>query len=54
MVESLFEKYRLATMLGIVLGIVGSAAVSPVRARLGQELEPRAEHAWSSETSFAR
>jgi O-antigen ligase len=52
MVESLFEKYRLATMLGIVLGIVGSAALSPVRARLGEQTST--EKAWSSETSFAR
>jgi O-antigen ligase len=54
MVESLFEKYRLATMLGITLGIVGSVAVEPVRARFAQRLQPKAEKAWSSGTSFAR
>lgn len=53
MVESLFEKYRLATMLGIVLGIVGSVAVSPVRAR-SAEPQTRLDKEWNSGTSFAR
>ncbi len=54
MVESLFEKYRLATLLGIVLGIVGSVAVTPVRARFEERVKPDMEKAWSSGTSFAR
>lgn len=53
MVESLFEKYRLATMLGIALGVVGSVAAAPARARFGQRLR-NTEKAWNSETSFAR
>lgn len=53
MVESLFEKYRLATMLGIVLGIVGSVAVSPARAR-SAEPQTKLDKEWNSGTSFAR
>jgi len=54
MVESLFEKYRLATLLGIVLGIVGSVAVRPMRARFEERVKPDMEKTWSSGTSFAR
>ena len=48
MVESLFEKFRLATLLGITLGIIGSVAVAPLRARARADRrlgEP--EQAWS-------
>jgi O-antigen ligase len=54
MVESLFEKFRLATLLGITLGIIGSVAVEPVRARARERrrlTEP--EEAWSSGISSA-
>ena len=54
MVESLFEKYRLAALLGVVLGIVGSVAVRPVRARFEERVKPDMEKTWSSGTSFAR
>jgi O-antigen ligase len=50
MVESLFEKFRLATLLGIALGIIGSVAVAPARARY-RERALRAEPAWSSKIS---
>jgi O-antigen ligase len=54
MVESLFEKFRLASLLGITLGIIGSVAVQPVRAR---QREPQRlqepEKAWSSGISSA-
>jgi O-antigen ligase len=56
MVESLFEKFRLATLLGITLGIIGSVAVSPVRARQRERqrlLEPEPEQAWNSGISSA-
>lgn len=50
MVESLFEKFRLATLLGITLGIIGSVAVEPVRARARERrrLAQQPEQAWSS------
>lgn len=54
MVESLFEKFRLATLLGITLGIIGSVAVAPARARQRERRrlgEP--EQAWSSGISSA-
>lgn len=54
MVESLFEKFRLATLLGITLGIIGSVAVQPARARQRERRrlgEP--EQAWSSGISSA-
>jgi len=48
MVESLFEKFRLATLLGITLGIIGSVAVAPVRARARADRRLGApEQAWS-------
>jgi O-antigen ligase len=53
MVESLFEKFRLATLLGIMLGIVGSTAVSPLRARYGEPHQAQPEQAWSSRISSA-
>lgn len=51
MVESLFEKYRLATMLGVMIGIVGSVAVAPLRAR--HAARPQTQQAWISGTSSA-
>jgi O-antigen ligase len=54
MVESLFEKFRLATLLGITLGIIGSVAVEPVRARRREPRRlPQPEQAWSSGISSA-
>jgi O-antigen ligase len=52
MVESLFEKFRLATLLGLALGIIGSVAVEPARAR-SRERALRDQQAWSSEISSA-
>jgi O-antigen ligase len=51
MVESLFEKYRLATMLGVFIGFVGSVAVASAKARAAARPVP--QQAWSSGTSFA-
>lgn len=54
MVESVFEKYRLATMLGLMLGIVGSVARAHASDRSEERLPATARTAWSSETYFAR